>query len=171
MNSKSEIMENFYLADQFIQRLFPDISKLQLIIVGGASFLLKGFESKFTLDIDTISILDSDVQSYLESFSINSAASEVITLSKTYYERTTLIPSDCKVLELRVLSNEDLVLAKIGRSKSSDIMDILDTGIMYEINFELLEQIAKELEAYNYDNFKHKWQDFKQTILKTFKGE
>ncbi|MFF2531241.1 DUF6036 family nucleotidyltransferase [Brevibacillus sp. NPDC058079] len=171
MNTKLEVMENFLMADQFINQIFPDLKKLELVIGGGACFLLKNFESKFTLDIDNVTRLDHEVLDYLESFSINNAASEVITISKSYYERTKKMPSKCKVLEVRLLSNEDLVLAKIGRSKASDIEDILNTGILYETNLELLEQIAAELEIEDYDNFKHKWQDFKRTILQSFKGE
>lgn len=171
MNTKNEVMDNFLLADQFIQQVFPGLEKLELVIVGGASFILKGFDNKFTLDIDTISQLDSSILDYLESFSINNAASEVITISESYLERTRKLPTKCKVLDLRLISNEDLVLAKVGRSKASDIEDILETGILYETNLEVLEQIAAELEVIDYDNFKHKWQDFKRTILKSFKGE
>lgn len=171
MNTKNEVMDNFLMADQFIQQVFPDLKKLELVVVGGASFILKGFDNKFTLDIDTISELDANILDYLESFSINNAASEVITLSKSYMDRTRKLPTKCKVLDLRLISNEDLVLAKVGRSKESDIADILDTGILYETNLVVLEQIAAELEIEDYDNFKHKWQDFKRTILKTFKGE
>ncbi|MBP1309189.1 hypothetical protein JOD82_002209 [Paenibacillus sp. 1182] len=168
MNTVNEVMENFLMADQFIKQVFPNLDRLELVIVGGASFLLKGFDNKFTLDIDTIAQLDSDVLNYLESFSINNASSEVITLSETYYERTVALPSHCKVLDLRMLSNEDLVLAKVGRSKRSDIDDILETGILYETNLELLNTISTELESKNYDNFKNKWNDFKRTVLYSF---
>ncbi|ADO59933.1 DUF6036 family nucleotidyltransferase [Paenibacillus polymyxa] len=168
MNTVNEVMENFLMADQFIKQVFPNLDRLELVVVGGASFLLKGFDNKFTLDIDTITQLDSDVLDYLESFSINNASSEVITLSETYYERTVALPSQCKVLDLRMLCNEDLVLAKVGRSKRSDIDDILETGILYETNLELLNTIATELESKNYDNFKNKWEDFKRTVLYSF---
>jgi hypothetical protein len=159
MNTRKEVMENLKFADEYMATAFPETEKLNFVITGGASFLLKGYRNKFTLDIDTITEMNHDVLAYLESFSINNSASEVTRLSSTYKERLEKVKSTFDVFELYVLSNEDLVISKIGRLSDDDLRDIEDTGIMGDINMSLLTSLAEELSAKDTD-FGHKWRYF-----------
>lgn len=161
MNTKQEVVENLEFADQYMMTAFPEVKKLTFVITGGASFLLKGFKNKFTLDIDTITEMDESILLYLESFSINNSASEVTKLSKTYKERLVKLKGNYQVLDLYLLSNEDLVLSKIGRLSEDDLYDIKVTGIMDKIDFELLSKLAEEIISYD-NEFLHKWNYFKQ---------
>lgn len=165
MNSRREVMENLVFADQYIQQLFPHIKELKLVVTGGASFLLKGYKNKFTLDIDTISELDAEVVDYLESFAINNSASEVTRLPKGYEERlVSLRTKKLNVLKIDVLSNEDLVLSKLGRSSSDDLTDILETGILDDTNMEQLYVLAESL-LEEQPSFQAKWDYFLNVIL------
>lgn len=159
MNTRKEVLENLKFADQYMSTVFPDMDKLSFVITGGASFLLKGFSNKFTLDIDTITEMNHDVLVYLESFSINNSASEVTKLSATYKERLVKLKGKFDVLDLHLLSNEDLVLTKIGRLSEDDLKDIEDTGIMEEVDMALLTKLAEEM-ADNDAEFGHKWRYF-----------
>lgn len=164
MNSKQEVMENLLMADEYMGHMFPHIEKLEMIITGGSSFLLKGLGNKFTLDIDSITELNEDVKDFLESFAINNHAIEVTKLPTGYKERLVHFKSKCKVLDLFLLSNEDLVLSKIGRCSSDDVADILNTGILDFTNIEKLTQLAEQLCSEN-KSFISKWSYFKKTIL------
>jgi Nucleotidyltransferase of unknown function (DUF6036) len=159
MNSRKEVLENLKFADQYMSTVFPDMDKLSFVITGGASFLLKGFSNKFTLDIDTITEMSHDVLQFLESFSINNSASEVTKLSSTYKERLVKLKGKFDVLDLYLLSNEDLVLSKIGRLSEDDLRDIEDTGIMEEVDMSLLTKLAEELSSEDAE-FSHKWRFF-----------
>lgn len=159
MNTKHEVLENLQIADQFMETVFPDMDKLTFVVTGGASFLLKGFKNKFTLDIDTITEINHDVLLYLESFSINNSASEVTKLSSTYKDRLVKLKGKFNILDLYLLSNEDLVLSKIGRLSEDDLFDIEQTGIMEKVDMELLTTLAEELSAEDME-FSHKWKYF-----------
>lgn len=159
MNTRNEVMENLQFADQYMSTAFPGMEKLTFVITGGASFLLKGYRNKFTLDIDTVTVMDEAILAYLESFSINNSASEVTHLSATYQERLVKVNGAFDVFNLNVLSNEDLVLSKIGRLSDDDLRDIEDTGIMEDIDMSLLTTLADELSAKN-EEFGHKWRYF-----------
>lgn len=164
MNSKQEVMENVLMADEYMGQMFPHIQKLELIITGGSSFLLKGLGNKFTLDIDSITDLDEDVTEFLESFAINNHAIEVTKLPTGYKERLVHFKSKCKVLDLYLLSNEDLVISKIGRCSSDDVADIVNTGILDYTNTEKLMELAEQLCSEN-KSFISNWSYFKNTIL------
>jgi hypothetical protein len=164
MNTKAEVIENLVLADQYIGTLFPDMKNLKLVITGGASFLLKGYESKFTLDIDTISDLDLNIQEYLESFGINNAAREISKISKTYSSRLLKLNSKCKILQVYFLSHEDLILTKLNRSSYDDLFDITSSGILDSCDLELLEKIALEM-CEGDPVYESKWLHFKKTFL------
>lgn len=164
MNSKQEVMENIMMADEYMGHMFPHIQTLKMILTGGSSFLLKGLGNKFTLDIDSITELDADVAEFLESFAINNHAIEVTKLPSGYEERLVQFKSKCKVLDLYLLSNEDLVISKIGRCSSDDITDILNTGILDYTNMEKLMELAEQLCSEN-KSFISKWSYFKRTIL------
>lgn len=159
MNTRQEVVENLKFADQFISTVFPEMEKLSFVITGGASFLLKGFSNKFTLDIDTITEMNEDVLLYLESFSINNSASEVTKISPSYKDRLVKLKGKFDVLDLYLLSNEDLVITKIGRLSDDDLKDIQETGIMEDINMPLLTKLAQEIIAEDTD-FGHKWRYF-----------
>lgn len=160
MNTKQEVMENLVFADDYISAVFPEMKKLSFVISGGASFLLKGYTNKFTLDIDSVTEMDENVLSFLESFSINNAASEVTELSTTYKERLTKVERKFKILDVLVLGTEDLIISKIGRLSDDDLRDIEDTQILQDVNLTLLATLAKEVSE-RVPHFGHKWQYFK----------
>lgn len=164
MNTKQEVLENIYMADEYMGAMFPDIQNLPLIITGGSSFLLKGLKNKFTLDIDTISDVSPEVSDYLESFAINNDALEVTKLPTGYQERLVHFKSKCKVLDIYLLSNEDLILSKLGRCSSDDIDDILNTEILDYVNMDKLNQLAEQL-CKEDTSFISKWNYFKNTVM------
>ena len=164
MNSKQEVLENILMADEYMGHMFPHIQKLDMIISGGSSFLLKGLGNKFTLDIDTLTGLDENVAEFLESFAINNHALEVTKLPAGYEQRLVRFKSKCKVFDLYVLSNEDLVLSKLGRCSSDDVADILNTGILDITDLDKLTSLAEQL-CTEQPAFISKWNYFKKTVL------
>lgn len=164
MNSKQEVKENLLMADEYMGHMFPDIKKLNLTITGGSSFLLKGFSNKFTLDIDCITELEPTVADFLESFAINNHAVEVTKLPSGYEERLVKCELKLNVLEIYLLSNEDLILSKIGRCSTDDIADILNTNILERIDLSTLIQLGEQL-CREEQTFVSKWNYFNSTIL------
>lgn len=164
MDTKEEVLENLIFVDQFIKKEFPQMDKLELVLVGGASFLLKGLKTNYTLDIDTISHLDEEVKSFLESFTINDAALEVVTVSPSYKERLVRFEAGFNVLDIYLLSDEDLIITKLGRSDKKDLDTLMSSGIMKGLNIALLEELANEVAAKD-ASFARKWEYFKRTNL------
>lgn len=165
MNGKHEVQENLEMVDTYLRDMFPQMDKLKLTITGGSSFLLKGLKNKFTLDIDTISELDEDVAMFLESFAINNHAREVTVLPSGFNERLVKFEGGFKTLEVYLLSNEDLVISKLGnRCSEDDIQDILDTKILDYVNTEKLEGLAQQLILEKPD-FAYKWNYFTNSVL------
>jgi hypothetical protein len=165
MDTKEEVLENLVYVDQFIKKSFPNLNNLELILVGGASFLLKGLSSDYTLDVDNISQVDTDVMEFLNDFSINDAALEVIKISPSYRERMEKLEVDFNVLNVYLVSNEDLIITKLGRSGRKDLEVLKKSGILNCVNVSLLTQLAEEVSAKD-SKFQKNWEYFKQTMLR-----
>lgn len=160
MNTKQEVMENLQMVDEYMPAMFPELKKLSFVVTGGASFLLKGYTNKVTLDIDSITEMNDDVLDFLASFSINNAASMVTPLSDSYQDRLIKICGELNVLDISVLSNEDLVASKMNRLSEDDLRDIEDTGIMEDVDLALLTTICEEISG-KIPGYGHKWNYFK----------
>lgn len=136
-------------AEQYNTLLLLDetISKKNLNIVvtfhilGGTALLFHGMSSVSTIDIDVANSLSSTVKDIVEPF-VSDNASEVATLAKNYKER--LIPykeNEFKNLKVYLLSLEDLVITKLGAGRHKDFEDLKLTGIMQNVNYNLLTEI------------------------------
>jgi hypothetical protein len=159
-----EVLENLSIADQYIQREFPSIKELELIIIGGAAIILKGFENKVTTDIDTIVELEGEVANYLRSFSINNDASEVYVLPDGYKDRLVEYKSGFKVLKIYLVSDEDLVISKVGRFDQNDKEDLEVTGILDKVNTSKLIELGEQV-AIDDPEFKNNWKNFRKLSL------
>lgn len=164
MENKQEVLENILLADQYMKTMFPNIGRVRLILVGGAAIILKGFENKVTTDIDTVVKLEEDVSDFLRSFAINNDAAEVSVLPEDYESRMEEIVLGLEVLEVYVVSNEDLVISKVGRYDTDDKRDLEDTGILDYVNTERLIDLGEQVSTEN-QKFKQNWNTFRKLSL------
>lgn len=164
MDTREEVVENLALADQCMKKMFPTIGKVKLILVGGAAIILKGFENKMTMDIDTVTKLEDEVSEFLEDFAINSQASGVSVLPEGYESRMEFLDLGLEVLEVYLVSNEDLVISKVGRYSYDDKRDLEDTGLLDNVDNNKLVCVGDRVCASD-SSFRNNWESFKKLSL------
>lgn len=164
MDSKEEVLENLRLADQYVTKAFPDVKKVNLVVIGGAALILKGFENKSTLDIDSVFRIEGQLSDFLRSFSINSDAADVSILPQGYENRLERLELGLSTLEVNIVSNEDLVISKVGRFDHDDKRDLETTGILDAIDTETLVELGEDLSKNN-EKFKSNWTRFRKMTL------
>lgn len=112
-------------------------------ILGGTGLLFHGVQSVFTVDIDTANELSAEVRELVTPF-ISDNASEVAVLARNYKQRLITYPrgefSHCVV---RLLSLEDIVIAKLGAFRVKDREDLTKTEALRKCNLKLIESIIK----------------------------
>lgn len=74
-------------------------------------------------------------------------------------------------IDLFVLSDYDLIISKLGSARPKDIHDIIESGLIFKIDFDRLEEIIKE-ELASVGDPKRLWGDIEYLrMLRNEKGE
>jgi len=146
---------------------------IYLILIGGASLLLKYKLKRPTHDIDVI------VKPYVgglgdilarKGFQI--VAEGFLNLHPDYEERLQPIYEKGKVHVL-MLSPYDLAISKISRGFDKDINDVLQSDLIKELDFKKLKELYFEAMEYwigDKRKFKWAWEDFENAYRKEFES-
>ena len=138
--------------DDMIQRLkdldeeasltFDSFQRLHLILVGGGALVLMKLIPRGTHDMDAIEV-SSQLQNMLEKYDINTRVQAYYgNFPYNFEDRLTPINIDGKILDVFVLSLEDIVVAKLYAGRPNDIADLESPLVLENLNWDQLHYLA-----------------------------
>jgi len=130
--------------DEELGKILSKGTKTQLIIIGSGAFILKGLLSRVTYDIDTFNVTDQKVRNILAEFNISDMGARVMTVRENFDRRLERVNLPLEHIDLFVLSDYDMIISKLGSARPKDIRDIIDSGLIFRIDFDKLEEIIRE---------------------------
>lgn len=135
-----ENLNTLIVFDEYIAQNFP-VMHVDMHLVGGSAFLLKNFGTRFTYDIDMVNRLSAQLKEVAESLGISDNASDVVVLPKYYEKRMTEFQYGFKHIRIFLLSDEDLLISKLGTSRIRDLKDARHSGILLRADIALVRQL------------------------------
>ena len=128
--------------DEDADLMFDEEKHFICIIVGGSAFVLLGYSSRATHDIDMLKVspelnqllqkydMNTNVQAYLDKF------------PDDCWERLQPVPIQSRRISFYTLSLEDLVASKLAASRGQDIADISSDAVIQSIDWNQLAKSA-----------------------------
>lgn len=144
--------------------------KIELVVVGGAAFVLKGLIERSTEDIDHLNAVHSIASTLLKKYNVNR---RVIAFETTFGDwKYDIIPlsTNAKNIALKTISNERLLAARMFSNKRYE--DIIESfkNMNASIVQEKFEDILLELIEYNNPIFISEFRDNKYLIDELYKA-
>ncbi|MCK8825359.1 DUF6036 family nucleotidyltransferase [Fuchsiella alkaliacetigena] len=171
---KEKIIKEFIVLDRKVSKEFLSRKrKFQIVIVGGAAFLLKHNLNRTTNDIDSLK-LEYELKKYISEnsdlFHINDNCYNIMLKHPDYEDRLVKmnINYDFKMLKIYVMSDYDLIIAKFGRGHREDINDILKSEILDSIDQDELDRLmntAIDFSPVNPEDIRSRWENFKKNYF------
>ena len=163
---RKELEEKIMSLDQDLERMGVEI---ELVIVGGAAFVLKGLIDRSTEDIDHLNKVQSIVSGLLKRYDVNR---RVITFESTFGDwKNDIIPlnTNTKNIRLKTISNERLLASKMFSNKRFD--DLIESfknmdAMIDQVKFE---EILLELIEFNDPIFINEFRKNKYLINELYK--
>ena len=163
---RNELEEKIMSLDKDLE-IFEE--KIELVIVGGAAFVLKGLIQRSTRDIDYLNKVNNKLADLLEGYNINN---RVITFETTFGEWEDDIEelqTNAKNIKLKTISNERLLAARMFSRKRFDDLTESFKNLNASINQTKFENILLELIEYNNPIFIGEFRDNKYLIDELYK--
>ncbi len=144
MLGRDELIERLKRFDEDISLAYENIDDFNVYIVGGSALILMKYILRGTHDIDILNKMNSEIVEIMEKYDINNRVSAYIdSFADDYKKRAVEIPIEgCKV-KYFALSLEDLVISKLSSSRRTDEEDITSDGVIENIDWDTLDEIAK----------------------------
>ena len=118
--------------------------QLRAVVVGGAALLLMGYIDRSTKDIDFIEV-SREAEKFLPEFDINTNVTAYLNdFPDDYDERLVALPIGGKKIKYYAMSLEDIVIAKAGFYRDTDMNDIRSQKVINNLDFALLDRLAEE---------------------------
>ena len=162
--SKDEILSRLKSLDEDASLLFDDSESFTLIIVGGGALILQEYIARSTHDIDVISVSEP-LRNLLERHDINCPLLAYLdTFSDGYESRAALIFKGERIAFFTA-ALEDIIIAKLHAMRDTDKLDIEAGSIRNELDWELLDTLAKNIEESSlnerrYREFRYYYDDY-----------
>lgn len=140
-----DIRQRLLRLDEDADLMFGDEDRFICIIVGGSAFVLLGYSTRATHDIDMLKTspeltsllckydMNTNVQAYLDNF------------PDDCWERLQPIPLHTHRITFYTLSLEDLVISKLAAWRGQDITDITSEKVVRAIDWDQLSRSADML--------------------------
>lgn len=145
--------------NQRLNSVLADGERLELILVGSAPLILKGILDRVTRDVDMYLERDSKIREVLKGFPVDENAKNVIHICEDFDERLVDMALPLKNISLKMLGPYDIVISKMATRRKKDLDDLVFSGILKDIDFDILETLLKEKLA-SVVNERLLWYDF-----------
>lgn len=158
---KEELLERLARLDEDAELLFDDDRRFTMVIVGGSALILLETITRATHDIDALNV-SPEIVGLLEKYDINMRVATFINnFPYNYLDRLVPVRLNGRRIDFYTASLEDIVIAKLYSGRATDMQDIVDPGVLKEINWERLdvlatsedEAMASALNEYRYAEF------------------
>ncbi|MBE6133639.1 MAG: hypothetical protein E7178_03095 [Erysipelotrichaceae bacterium] len=145
--NKDELLNKLKLADEEIYLSYGPQEKIDIVIAGGSSLLIRGLLSRQTADIDVINFYN-EIEHIFNMYDINS---RILTfgdsLAENYEDRLEELDIETKAVNYKMLSLEDLVIMKLHSFRGKDYEDITSKAVVDKLNWNKLNEIIESGEA------------------------
>ena len=140
-----ELRERLIEFDEEILLLFED-KKFECVIVGGGAFLIMGFISRATMDIDILSASE-EIIPFFDKYDMNMKVSELVfRFPYNYEDRLVKIEISTKAVTYYSLSLEDLIVSKLYARRRKDQQDIRTEEVIRNVDWIKLDNLIIEAE-------------------------
>lgn len=140
-------------------------------IVGGSALLMMGYITRATHDIDVLQTVPNNLRELFKKYDMNDRVIAYATnFADGYEERAIKVDIKTQRVTFYTLSLEDLVISKLcttrdEKRKNKDDVDIQNERILKELNWNRLEELAKNLElsmfsSINIETFKSNYNEY-----------
>ena len=143
---KDDIMQRLAQLDDDLLSLYSASAHFEMVIVGGAAFMVMGLapQNRFTTDIDVLKASD-ELEALLESYDMNTdVATFLYKYPENWEHRRRKIPFDSQVLDVYTLSNEDLAITKLLAWRETDKKDLVAMIASDNLNLDAVEHILSD---------------------------
>lgn len=165
---KEDLMARLARLDEDADLLFEDERKFKMVIVGGSALILLETITRATFDIDALEV-SSEIVDLLEKYDINTRVSSYINnFPYNYDDRLVPVRLNGRRIDFYTASLEDIVIAKLYSFRGTDEQDITDPGVLKQLDWERLEQLATSedeakasaLNSFRYQEFMDNYRDY-----------
>ncbi len=147
--NREELISRLKDLDEEAALLFGPDDRMSMIIVGGGALVLMEYTSRMTHDIDAIHV-SHPLDALLESYDINCRVQTFINnFPYNFEDRIKHLPIEGKIIDFYTASLEDIVIAKLFSDRSQDREDVMNPNIVRQLNWDLLNQLARGEEVRN----------------------
>ena len=167
---RDDMIQRLLALDEEVSLLYPNVERINMVIVGGGALVLMEYLSRSTHDIDVLSVshriqdlmlkydMNTQVQTYINNFPYN------------YEDRIKPVPIHGRIIDFYTASLEDIVIAKLYSYRDSDLADISAPEVVKRIDWELLRHLAtaedeakaSALNEFRYREFLDKYYDYEK---------
>jgi hypothetical protein len=141
---KKAIAAIMFEVDKKLGKIVPKGLKTRIIIIGSGAYILKDLLLRLTYDIDTYIITDNNVRELLAEYNISDMGGRIMTVCENFDQRLETVNLPLNNIDLYVLSDYDMIISKLGSARPKDLQDIIDSGLIYKIDFSRLEEIIRD---------------------------
>jgi hypothetical protein len=132
------------IADEDITEILKPGEKIVLHIAGASAFIFKGYLERATQDIDTYNRQENEIEEFLERYDISSSCNGIMNICDNYISRLERLNLPLRNIDAYLLSDYDMIIAKMCTTRSKDFWDIINSGILDYIDIEEPKNIIKE---------------------------
>lgn len=131
--------------DEDADLMFDEEQHFICIIVGGSAFVLLGYSTRATHDIDMLKA-SPELNSLLHKYDMNTNVQAYLdNFPDDCWERLTPIQLHTKRIRFYTLALEDLIVSKLAAYRGQDISDISSDEVIRSINWDQLNKSADML--------------------------
>lgn len=163
---KKELLDRLARANKILKEadLFLD-----LVVVGGSAFVLKGLIPRATYDIDSLAFVEEEIQMLImDEADINS---RVLTFEATFGEWKEDIEfieeSNLSNISLKTISTERLIASRCFSLRRQD--DAIETAKNYKLNKEKFENVVEEIKSYTDPIYSKEFSENEELIKNIYK--
>lgn len=178
--SKESIIDNLLKVDNRIALEYPElIGKLDICIAGSLWSIFYIDDYRKTNDIDIIKINYPIDNLLLQEFDMNTDIQVIsdFNIPMSYLDRIKPLDIETIAINYFIISLEDYVIMKLMAYREKDKIDINKESIVKNINWNLLEKLADEMNdvflndrlktefIYVFNEYKERWKKWGQKVL------
>ena len=145
--NREELFDKLKQADEEIFMICGNERRIDIIIVGGSSLIIRGLLSRQTPDIDVLNFYHN-LESVFNKYDMNSrvlAFGE--SFAENYEDRLENVDIETKVINYKMISLEDLVIMKLHSTRPKDKEDITSPDVLTSLNWDKLDSIVQSGEV------------------------
>ena len=140
-----DIQHRLLQLDEDADLMFEEDQHFICIIVGGSAFVLLGYSTRVTHDIDMLRA-SPELNSLLQKYDMNTNVQAYLdNFPDDCWERLKPIPLQTQRINFYTLALEDLIVSKLAASRGQDIADISSDEVIRSIDWNQLSKSANIL--------------------------